>query len=57
MIVTTSQLTPPAEQLAARTGTRVVVRPALASQMALVRDAADHRSRRSATAAPAAELS
>jgi restriction system protein len=56
MIVTTSRLTPPAEQLAARTGIQVVARPALASQMALVRDAADRRSGRSATAAPAAEL-
>ena len=56
MIVTTSRLTPPAEQLAARTGIRVVARPALASQMALVRDAADRRSGRAATAAPAAEL-
>jgi HJR/Mrr/RecB family endonuclease len=56
MIVTTSRLTPPAEQLAARTGIRVVARPALASQMALVRDAADRISGRPATAAPAAEL-
>jgi restriction system protein len=56
MIVTTSRLTPPAEQLAARTGIRVVARPALASQMALMRDAADRRNGRTATAAPAAEL-
>ena len=56
MIVTTSRLTPPAEQLAARTGIQVVARPPLASQMARVRDAADLRSGRSATAAPATEL-
>ena len=49
MIVTTSRLTPPAEQLAARTGIRVIARPALASQMALMRDAADRRSGRTAT--------
>lgn len=56
MIVTTSRPTPPAEQPAARTGIRVIARPALASQMARVRDAADRRSGRAATAAPAAEL-
>lgn len=56
MIVTTSRLTPPAEQQAARTGIQVVARPALASQMARVRDAADRRSGQPATAAPAAEL-
>jgi hypothetical protein len=56
MTVTTSRLTPPAGQLAARTGIQVAARPALASQMAVIRDAADRRSGRSATAAPAAEL-
>ena len=56
MIVTTSRLTPPAEQLAARTGIQVIARPALADQMARVRDAADRRSGPAATAAPAAEL-
>jgi restriction system protein len=56
MIVTTSRLTPPAAQLAARTGIQVVARPALASQMARVRDVADPRSGRAASAAPAAEL-
>jgi HJR/Mrr/RecB family endonuclease len=56
MIVTTSRLTPPAEQLAARTGIEVVARPALSSQMARVRDDADRKDSRAATAAPAAEL-
>ena len=56
MIVTTSRMTPPAEQLAAWTGIQVVARPALASQMARVRDATDRRSGRAASAAPAPQL-
>jgi hypothetical protein len=56
MIVTTSRLTPPAEQLATRTGIAVVARPALASQMARVRDQTDRTVGRAATVAPAAGL-
>ena len=56
MIVTTSRLTPPAEQLATRSGIEIVARPALANQMARVRHEVERKDDQAATAMPSAEL-
>jgi len=53
MIVTTSRLTPPAQQLATRSGIEIVARPALANQMARVRHEVERKDGQKATAAPA----
>ena len=56
MIVTTSRLTAPAQGLAARSGVEVVARPALANQMARVRQAAGQGNARAAMATLSPEL-